>query len=194
MGAAEPWEKVTEGESRATLDRGLPCWDSGRMDKRRIHEPLDEIESRETSEMGCVQSPCRMNECRRRALGGVTCGGAVAWLAGRAARIMLEVVELGGGRETSRSGSAGAGAAELAIWPWSVGSRRLLDAGREPLAASAGWATTRPVMATAMLVPAPMSCYEGGKVCQPVNSQTSIFASLLVCLLPTGTGTETGRV
>lgn len=33
------------GESGPMLDRGLPCWDKGRIDSRRIHEPLDEIES-----------------------------------------------------------------------------------------------------------------------------------------------------
>ena len=75
-GCAEVWEKVKDGESTRMLDLGLPCWDSGRMDKRRIHDPLDETESRETSEMGGgTHSFCRMKECRRlEALGGAVCG------------------------------------------------------------------------------------------------------------------------
>mgnify|MGYP006976734904 FL=1 len=35
-----------EDESGAVLDLGLPCWDSGRRDRRRIHDSRDELESR----------------------------------------------------------------------------------------------------------------------------------------------------
>lgn len=75
MGAAEPWEKVTDGESGPTLDRGLPCCDKGRMDRRRIQDPFDETESRTSSASSDgPKSPCRMNECRLVfVFGGVNC-------------------------------------------------------------------------------------------------------------------------
>ena len=63
IGAEEPWEKVTDGESGPTLDLVLPCCDRGRIDSRRIHDPLDEKESRESSAMvGAGKSPVRMND------------------------------------------------------------------------------------------------------------------------------------
>jgi hypothetical protein len=54
MGAAEPKEK-REGESGPILDLRLPCWDMGRSDNRRIHEPLDETESRKSSAIGAAR-------------------------------------------------------------------------------------------------------------------------------------------
>ncbi len=110
MGAAEPCEKVTDGESRATLDRGLPCCDSGRMDRRRIHEPLDESESRETSDMGGAQSAWRMKEWRLDAFGGVTAERG-SWRVetghGGARRPAGEVVLVSGGK--GRGGRGGRG-------------------------------------------------------------------------------------
>lgn len=44
-GAAEPLEKVREGESGPTLDLGLLFCDMGIIDSRLIHEPFDETES-----------------------------------------------------------------------------------------------------------------------------------------------------
>ncbi len=60
------------------------------MDSRRIHEPLDEVESRETSEMGGgAHSPCRMNECRRLE----PFGGVIWEVAERGRRVVITVVE-----------------------------------------------------------------------------------------------------
>ncbi len=154
MGAAEPKEKVAEGESRATLERGLPCWDRGRMDRRRIHEPADEMESRETSEMGAAQSAGRMNECRLEALGGVVWNAADAERGGR-----VELVVEPSGWRGRPSSSVSTVAAEVGAWysemdlGWWDGGRTVLD--------SAGWAKTRPAMATATPVPVPTSCRLG---------------------------------
>ena len=82
IGATEPWEKFREGESGPMLDLGLPCWDNGRTDQRLlIHEPLDENESLDTSDIGGgTLSFCRMAEYR-----GLTVLGGVVWdaVAGR---------------------------------------------------------------------------------------------------------------
>lgn len=51
IGAPEPCENDIDGESGPTLDRGLPCWESGRIDSRFIHEPFDDTESRMSSAM-----------------------------------------------------------------------------------------------------------------------------------------------
>jgi len=170
MGWAEPWEKVTDGESRTTLDRGLPCWDSGRMDRRRIHELLDETESRETSEMGgWAQSLCRMKECRRlEALGGVVCVAA-----GREGRKVWAPPGPGGcggersktsklARSIARSGAVGdvakgdEGRGGRGLLPFGA-SFLLFEVGREALD-SAGWPKTRPAVAAATTVPVPTSC------------------------------------
>jgi hypothetical protein len=45
IGAADPWENVSEGESGPILDLGLLLCDMGIVDNRLIHDPLDEIES-----------------------------------------------------------------------------------------------------------------------------------------------------
>ncbi len=76
MGAAEPYEKVTDCESGPTLDLGLPsCCDSGRIERRRIQDPFDETESRTSSGVSeAAASPpwCRTKDCRRLlVLGGV---------------------------------------------------------------------------------------------------------------------------
>ena len=70
------------------LDLGLPCCDRGRIDQRRlIHEPFEENESLETSEMGGgTLSACLMAEYRRlNVLGGVVwaavAGRDCRWLA-----------------------------------------------------------------------------------------------------------------
>ena len=54
IGAADdPLENVSDGESGPTLDLGLlPC-DMGMVERRRIHDPLDEIESRLVSSPLC---------------------------------------------------------------------------------------------------------------------------------------------
>lgn len=74
IGAAEPCEKVIEGELGPMLDRGLPCWDRGRIESLRIHELFDEKESRDVSVIvEAAKSPCRTDDCRRLVdLGGVT--------------------------------------------------------------------------------------------------------------------------
>lgn len=57
IGAPEPCENAMDWESGPTLDRRLSCWDSGRSDMRRIHEPFEENESREsapTRSPGCL--------------------------------------------------------------------------------------------------------------------------------------------
>lgn len=66
IGAADPWEKVMEGESGPTLDLMLSCWDNGRIDNLRIQELLEERESRASSAMGVAgeNSPCLAAECR----------------------------------------------------------------------------------------------------------------------------------
>ena len=71
------------------------------MDSRRIHEPLDEIESRDTSEMGgWAQSPWRIKEWRRlEALGGVIC-----IMVERGGREVLVALGPDGWSETSRLG------------------------------------------------------------------------------------------
>jgi hypothetical protein len=72
MGAPEPKEK-SEGVSGPTLDLMLSCCDKGRMDSlRRIQDPLDERESRESSGIGAVgrNSGCLIDG-RRPDLGGV---------------------------------------------------------------------------------------------------------------------------
>jgi hypothetical protein len=53
MGAAEPWENVSEGESGPILDLGLLVCDTGIVDNLLIHEPLEEIESLLTSSPLC---------------------------------------------------------------------------------------------------------------------------------------------
>jgi len=76
MGAPEPCEKVRDGESGATLDLGLPCCDSGRMESRLIHESLEETESLGGfSAIGLeLRSACRKNECLLSfSLGDETC-------------------------------------------------------------------------------------------------------------------------
>jgi hypothetical protein len=45
IGAPEPWETAIDCESGPILDRGLPCWDSGRPESLLIQELLDEKES-----------------------------------------------------------------------------------------------------------------------------------------------------
>jgi hypothetical protein len=64
MGAPEPCEKVRDGESGPKLDRGLPCWDSGRMESRRIQESREDTDSRGGfSTIGReLKSVCLMNE------------------------------------------------------------------------------------------------------------------------------------
>jgi len=76
IGAPEPYEKVRDGESGPKLDLGLPCWDNGRMDSRRIHESLEDTESRGGfSTIGReLRSLCRINECLLSlSLGDKTC-------------------------------------------------------------------------------------------------------------------------
>jgi len=64
MGAPEPCEN-SEGESGATLDLELLCCERGLIDNLRIHESLDEPESRGFSAPAGreLTSLCRMNEC-----------------------------------------------------------------------------------------------------------------------------------
>lgn len=45
MGAAEPWENVSDGESGPTLDLGLLVCELGIVDNLRIQDPLDETDS-----------------------------------------------------------------------------------------------------------------------------------------------------
>lgn len=64
MGTPEPLEKVMDDESGPVLDRGLPCWDSGRSDNRRIQDSLDDAESRAFSAIGRdARSANRIKEC-----------------------------------------------------------------------------------------------------------------------------------
>ena len=75
--APEPCEKVMDDVSGPTLDLGLPCWDSGRRDSRRIQESLDDTESRAFSAIGLdARSPNLMKECLRP-----VALGDVAWTA-----------------------------------------------------------------------------------------------------------------
>lgn len=53
MGAAEPCENVSEGESGPTLDLGLLLCDLGLVDNLLIHDPLDDMESRVASSPVC---------------------------------------------------------------------------------------------------------------------------------------------
>lgn len=57
-------EKPKENDSLPTLERMLPCWESGRMEeRRRIQEPVEDMESRETSDIGgWAQSALLMTE------------------------------------------------------------------------------------------------------------------------------------
>lgn len=52
MGAADPYENETDGESASMLDLGLPCCDNGRIDRRFNQEPDDEMDSLEPSTTG----------------------------------------------------------------------------------------------------------------------------------------------
>ena len=45
IGAADPWENVSDGESGPTLDLGLLVCEFGIVDNLRIQDPLDETES-----------------------------------------------------------------------------------------------------------------------------------------------------
>ena len=53
MGADEPWEN-SDGDSGPMLERILPDCERGRMERRLIHDPLEEIESRGFSVIGWV--------------------------------------------------------------------------------------------------------------------------------------------
>jgi len=168
MGAPEPCENVTEGESSMTLERGLPCCERGRMDNRLIQEPLDDTESRETSDMGGgAQSPaCRMNECRlAEALGGVD------WAAtARGTRAVLVDVELRGWRGSWGDGYVLSSSTTAELVPgldedgggfgprlsYSDVSFRLWDGGRWE-DDSEGWPKRRPAVAAATTVPVPTS-------------------------------------
>jgi hypothetical protein len=54
MGAAEPYEKATDGESASILDLGLPYWDEGRRDSRLSQDPDDDTDSLEPSTIGTL--------------------------------------------------------------------------------------------------------------------------------------------
>lgn len=73
IGADEPCENVIDWQSGPVLERKLPCWDNGRIDRRLIHEPVEDIESRVISTAaGSAESQCRDDACLRRLpLGGV---------------------------------------------------------------------------------------------------------------------------
>jgi len=77
IGAPEVWENIREGESGPNmLDLGLPCCESGRMERRLIHDPLEDTESLAFSAIGrFVRSVCRMKDCRLLVL-----FGGVIWL------------------------------------------------------------------------------------------------------------------
>jgi hypothetical protein len=45
IGAADPWENVSDGESGPTLDLGLLFCEFGIVDNLRIQDPLDETDS-----------------------------------------------------------------------------------------------------------------------------------------------------
>lgn len=45
MGAADPWENISDGESGPTLDLRLFVCELGIVDNLRIQDPLDEIDS-----------------------------------------------------------------------------------------------------------------------------------------------------
>lgn len=76
IGTVELFEKVTDGGSAMKLDLALPCWDSGRMDSRFNHEPLDDIESLDPSATLAGEDsppPCLTIDCLLpRILGDVT--------------------------------------------------------------------------------------------------------------------------
>ena len=50
IGAPDPYEKAIDVESGPTLERGLPCCDSGRIESLRIQELVDETEPLRASE------------------------------------------------------------------------------------------------------------------------------------------------
>lgn len=172
-GAFDAWEKFSDKESWPTLDLTLPCWERGRIDRRRIHEPLDDTESRRSSLDDGGPSLCRANECRLLAtLGGVSCVECVEGGLLREGRVALAE----GGRRGSFEESE-------RVWLAAVELPAMLVAGRESATGSCrklsrsepsfllgdderdcavweGWAKTRPTAAaaTTLLVPTICTC------------------------------------
>lgn len=70
IGAAEPCEKM-EGVSWPALDLELSLRDSGRMERRLIQDPLDEIESRDSGMMAGESGALTNDDFLLLTLGGV---------------------------------------------------------------------------------------------------------------------------
>lgn len=158
MGAPEPNENM-DGESGPPLDLMLSCWDRGRIDSRRIQEPLEDMESRGSSAIGAVgkRSGCLTSDWRQvPALGGVIWllearfgirGWFVVFWSGNGSSVP-EVEYVVPGREEKTF----ANVSLLLVFGMGGG-------GTWP---SANWPKTRPVAAAATAVPDPMRL---GTVC-----------------------------
>lgn len=169
IGAAEPWEKVMEGESGPTLDLRLSCWESGLMDNLRIQEPLEDRESRESSAMGVAgaKSPCLIDGCRPiEDFGGVIC----VWEDRRGIRVRLVALKEEGCccvESCMELLFEGTGTVELVVPGRDEKTLRkslsdiidllLFESGCGADCPSANSPKVRPVAAAATAVPAPMS-------------------------------------
>lgn len=74
MGTVELYDSVTDCLSITILERGLePCWDRGRRENLRIHEPFEDREFRRLSawlpEVTCVSFPRLLFFVEERRLG-----------------------------------------------------------------------------------------------------------------------------
>lgn len=162
IGAAEPCDIASDGESGPMLDLGLLFWDIGMVESRLIHEPLDETESRLESSPALLRSepksPFRTNEsCLPREVL-------------KESNLVLEGREVpsrgeGAAGEVPREGSCVSGVVMVELVAGRDGGRKTpLTSTREPTflffdvgrggVAGSGRARARPVAATPMVLDA----------------------------------------